>query len=356
MRKYSMILLFFFASQFICFQYYASHKGISIKTKFEKSIGIQAGNRALVKQLSQSEEREPSIEKWNPNGAYVGINHHELKIMDEEKYRLEVNKEGIENYSEAVLVQSCEKASFYLRLGAVKKGSPDSSIKNWRDPVIGMEFVWVPGGCYEMGSNEGDSDEKPVHEVCVDGFWVGKYEVNQGEWQRIMGNNPSRFKKGDHYPVEKVSWNDIKEFIRKLNSFQSNRLRFRLPTEAEWEYACRSGGKQEEFSGGNDVDGVAWYGSNSGYMTHPVGTKSANGLGIYDMSGNVWEWCKDIYSENAYMQHQKNNPIYTVGGSYRVIRGGSWVSKPKSVRCANRYISHPSDGFDDIGFRLVGTN
>lgn len=117
--------------------------------------------------------------------------------------------------------------------------------ETWREPRTGVELVWVPSGCYEMGSNSGDSDEKPVHEVCVDGFWIGKYEVTQGQWKRVMGNNPSRFKKGDNYPVERVSWNDVKAFIQKLNSMNSGQFDLRLPTEVEWEYAARSGGKNE---------------------------------------------------------------------------------------------------------------
>ena len=186
--------------------------------------------------------------------------------------------------------------------------------EEWRDPVTGMAFMWVPGGCYQMGDTfgDGDEDEKPVHEVCVDGYWMGKYEVTQGEWQKIMGSNPSHFNKGDNYPVEKVSWNDAKEFIRKLNS-KSNGYKFKLPTEAEWEYAARSGGKKEKYSGSSDVDSVAWYNSNSGKSTHSVGTKAPNGLGIYDMSGNVWEWVEDIYSNNAYRNHSRNNPIYVKG-------------------------------------------
>ncbi len=156
--------------------------------------------------------------------------------------------------------------------------------KTWTDSVTGMAFVWVPKGCFEMGcgtwTSDCDSDEKPVHEVCLDSFWMGKHEVTQGEWKKIMGNNPSTFKKGDKYPVERVSWNDAQEFIRRLNAKTGGRGKFRLPTEAEWEYACRSGGKPQKYAGGSDPDRVAWYGSNSGGSTHPVGTKAANGLGI----------------------------------------------------------------------------
>ena len=198
-----------------------------------------------------------------------------------------------------------------------------------------------------------DDDEKPVHEICVDGFWMGKYEVTQGQWEKVIGSNPSRFKNGNDYPVEKVSWNDAKEFIGKLNSLNNGQFKFRLPTEAEWEYACRSGGRPEKYAGGNDVDQVAWYSSNSGRSTHPVGTKAPNSLGIYDMSGNVWEWCEDIYSKDAYIKHQRNNPIYTGGGSSRVYRGGCWFYGPRYVRCVDRSKFVPDYRYSSLGFRLA---
>ena len=202
-----------------------------------------------------------------------------------------------------------------------------------------------------MGSNDGLDDEKPVHKVCVDGFWMGKYEVTQGQWQKIMSNNPSNFKKGDDYPVEKVSWNDCQEFIQKLNAKSTHK--FRLPTEAEWEYACRSGGRDEKYSGGNNVDRVAWHENNSDFHTHPVGGKIANGLGIYDMSGNVWEWCVDWYSENYYVNSPENNPRGPNSGAFRVFRGGSWINASKSMRSTYRYRDEPDFHYSNLGFRLV---
>jgi len=220
----------------------------------------------------------------------------------------------------------------------------------WKDPVTGMAFVWVPEGCYKMGSNSGGSDEKPVHEVCVDGFWMGKYEVTQGQWKKIMGNNPSRFKSGDDYPVERVSWNDAQNYISRLSQPSGND--FSLPTEAQWEYAARSGGRDEEYADGNDINSVAWYRSNSGKKTQRVGTKAPNGLGIYDMSGNVWEWCKDVYDKNAYSKHDRNNPLVTSGGNSRVHRGGSWLDTPGPVRAALRG-RRPADFRNShVGFRL----
>jgi len=225
--------------------------------------------------------------------------------------------------------------------------------KVFRDPVTGMEFVFVKGGCYQMGSNSGISDEKPVHEVCVDDFYIGKYEVTQGEWEKVMGNNPSRFTScGSDCPVETVSWDDAKDFIRKLNSRSS--VTFRLPKEAEWEYAAK-GGENHTYSGSDNVDSVAWYGSNSGNKTHRVGTKQANGFGLYDMSGNVWEWVEDVYNKNAYSKHQRNNPIYTGKGSYRVLRGGSWNFSAGLVRSADRSAWGPGNRDYYLGFRVLRT-
>ena len=225
------------------------------------------------------------------------------------------------------------------------------------EPITGMEFVWVPGGCFEMGcgswTDSCDGDEKPVHRVCVDGFWMGKYEVTQGQWKKVNGNNPSHFKKGDNYPVENVSWKDAQRFIKKLNSM-SRGGKFRLPTEAEWEYACRSGGRPEKYCGGDDVDRLAWYDGNSGSHTHPVGTKSPNGLGIYDMSGNVWEWCADWYDKNYYKSSPRRNPHGPKNGSYRVVRGGSWNDYSMNERSASRIWFRPGVQYDILGFRLIG--
>lgn len=222
------------------------------------------------------------------------------------------------------------------------------------DPVTGMSFVWVEGGCFEMGSARGEDDEKPVHKVCVDGFWMGTFEVTQGEWEKVMGNNPSKFKGSDR-PVETVSWNDAQEYIARLN--QQTEKRYGLPTEAQWEYAARGGVKSRgfEYAGSNVVNEVAWYNENSGGTTIPVGRKLPNELGLYDMSGNVWEWCLDWYDQGYYRWGPSDNPAGPDGGSLRVFRGGGWDSSPGSVRAANRGWDEPGGRFVDLGFRLVRT-
>ncbi len=222
------------------------------------------------------------------------------------------------------------------------------------EPITGMEFVFVPGGCYQMGDTFGDGckDEKPVHEVCVNGFFIGKYEVTQSEYQALAGKNQSRFAKGGRFPVENVSWNEAQTFITLLNSKGS--MIFRLPTEAEWEYAARSGGKKEKYAGGNSPDSVAWYDANSGGKTHQVGTKAANGLGIHDMSGNVQEMCQDWYGENYYSSSPRSDPKGPPSGFIRIIRGGSWTYFPWCVRTTLRYgDSHHECADYVIGFRLV---
>jgi formylglycine-generating enzyme required for sulfatase activity len=228
--------------------------------------------------------------------------------------------------------------------------------KQFKDPVTGMELVFVKGGCFKMGDTFGDggSDEKPIHEVCVSDFFIGKYEVTQRQWKAIMGDNPSLFKDcGDSCPVERVSWNDVQKFTQQLN--QKTGKPFRLPTEAEWEYAARSGGKNQKYAGTNDnLDDYAWYTTNSWDRTHPVGQKKPNSLGLYDMSGNVWEWVADWYREKYYSQSPRSNPTGPTAGSERVLRGGGWYHRPHSVRVTHRYWFHPDYNVGgNVGFRLA---
>ncbi|OSM04322.1 SUMF1/EgtB/PvdO family nonheme iron enzyme [Magnetofaba australis] len=226
----------------------------------------------------------------------------------------------------------------------------------WTEASTGMQFARVPGGCFQMGSTQGEADERPVHQTCVNGFWMGRYEVTQGQWESVMEsrNNPSKFKQGPFYPVENISWMDAQEFIQKLNAKTGQQ--FRLPTEAEWEYACRSGGKQQTWSGPLPATSVAWF-KQSPYesgATHPVGRKQPNGLGLYDMSGNVYEWVSDRYQADFYAHAPRDNPINNSSDSaYQALRGGSWENEARHVRCANRDWLKPNHWLDLIGLRLV---
>jgi len=219
------------------------------------------------------------------------------------------------------------------------------------------DMVFVKGGCFGMGDTfgNGSSDEQPLHEVCVDDFHIGKYEVTQGQWWEIMRNNPSYFKTcGDDCPVERVSWNDVQEYIRLLNLKTAKR--YRLPTEAEWEYAARSGGKKEKWAGTSiesELGDYAWYARNSVGSTHPVGQKKPNGLGLYDMTGNVSEFVQDWYHNGYYNDSPRNKPTGPSFGSNRVIRGGSWYNYPKVIQSAYRYKDLPHSRDFYYGFRLV---
>ena len=213
------------------------------------------------------------------------------------------------------------------------------------------EMVLVKGGTFKMGSNESD-DEKPIHTVTVGDFYIGKYEVTQKEWEALMGSNPSQFK-GANLPVENVNWNDIQEYIQKLNSKTGKK--YRLPTEAEWEYAARGGNQEQKYkySGSNSIDEVAWYDGNSNRQTHEVGQKQPNELGIYDMSGNVWEWCSDWYDANYYKNSPSKNPQGPSSGGSRVLRGGSWYDFDNYCRSSYRSYSYPDYRNYNLGFRLV---
>jgi sulfatase modifying factor 1 len=236
---------------------------------------------------------------------------------------------------------------------AEKQTAPTTTSRVFIDPTTGMEFVLVQGGCFQMGDTFGDlsdRDKSPVHEACVSDFSIGKHEVTQSQWRRVMGSSPSHFSScGDDCPVEKVSWNDVQEFISKLN-LQSGK-NYRLPTEAEWEYACRSGGKKEKYCGGDEADSVAWYEGNSESKTHRVGTKQPNGLGIYDMSGNVWEWVQDRYKR--YESGTQQDPAGPTSGDNRVLRGGGWNNSAWIVRAALRFNYKPDSRFNNQGFRLA---
>lgn len=216
-------------------------------------------------------------------------------------------------------------------------------------------MVRVEGGTFTMGATpEQGSDvynwEKPTHQVTLKGFYIGKYEVTQAEWKAVMGENPSNYK-GDNLPVDNVSWNDCQEFIRKLNELTGKN--FRLPTEAEWEYAARGGRRSygAKYAGDNDIDNVAWYARNSNSTTHPVGTKRANELGLYDMTGNVMEWCQDCYG--YYSSSAQTNPTGPGSGLKRVLRGGSWFNDVGGCRLSNRDYGGPVYRNYDVGLRLA---
>ncbi|MDP8211053.1 MAG: SUMF1/EgtB/PvdO family nonheme iron enzyme, partial [Candidatus Stygibacter australis] len=272
------------------------------------------------------------------------------------KYVLIVSADSCKTHKEKLLLNADETIAKQISL---EKGS---DVPEW--------MVFVEGGTFQMGSSSGDDDEKPVHSVTVSDFYIGKYEVTQGEYEAVMGKNPSNFKdSGKDAPVEQVSWYDAVEYCNKLSDqegldrcysgsgenikcdFDANG--YRLPTEAEWEYAALGGNKSKgyKYSGSNGLKQVAWYKDNSGSKTHSAGGKQANELGVYDMSGNVWEWCWDWKGD--YSSGLQNNPRGSSSGSSRVFRGGCWSSYASYCRTAYRYIISPGYSFSYLGFRVV---
>ena len=281
-------------------------------------------------------------------------------------HQVEVRKDGYATNKKSVMISEGQTASIsgtlssntasssngYASSSSVSSGSNVISI-----PVrngITIEMVKVEAGTFMMGATSEmlnpEDDEKPVHKVTLThDYYMGKYEVTQALWKTVMGSNPSKFK-GDNLPVENVSWNDSQEFISKLNSMTGRK--FRLPTEAEWEYAARGGKKSRGYlySGSSNISDVAWYDGNSGSKTHPVGMKQANELGIYDMSGNVYEWCQDRFG--SYVSSPQTNPIGGNSGSLRVRRGGSWHHDAWICRSSDRYGS-AEYRLSYLGLRLV---
>ena len=216
-------------------------------------------------------------------------------------------------------------------------------------------MVLVVGGTFKMGAtqeqgSEAFNEEKPVHQVTLSSFYICKYEVTQELWRAVMGSNPSYFKL-DQHPVENVSWEDCQEFIHKLNQLTGKQ--YRLPTEAEWEYAARGGNRPHgsKYADYGEVESVAWYKDNSGNTTHPVGTKSSNNLGLYNMSGNVWEWCQDWYGR--YGSKSQTDPTGPSKGTDRVFRGGCWANSAGGCRLSNRNYGAPSSKNNGVGLRLA---
>jgi formylglycine-generating enzyme required for sulfatase activity len=240
--------------------------------------------------------------------------------------------------------------------GSSGGGGGNTGFTSFTETVKGVQFdmLAVEGSTFTMGSTTGgDSDERPTHSVTLSNYYIGKHEVTQALWTAVMGSNPSYsgYGIGANYPVNNVSWNDVQTFIQALNTLTGKT--YCLPTEAEWEFAAR-GGKQSAgytYSGSNTIGNVAWYSGNSGSISHPVGTKAPNELGIYDMSGNVWEWCSDCYG--SYSSSAQQDPAGASSGSDRVSRGGSWSGTAGRCRVASRNYDTPGDRYRNLGFRLA---
>lgn len=227
---------------------------------------------------------------------------------------------------------------------------------SYTDRLTGMKFTKVPAGCFRMGSAPGEpyasGDETPYHRVCLGEYYIGTYEVTQAEWTKVMGINPSHFQScGGDCPVEHVSWNDAQAFVERLN--KKTGKSYRLPTEAEWEFAAKDRGQTDRTPA--DVNAYAWFKPNADGKTHIKGSKQPTKLGVYDMLGNVEEWCQDWYGSSFYAFAPQNNPKGPEDGSRKIVRGGSWIGGPDKVRLSNRRQVHPDSTNPFAGFRLAFT-
>ena len=303
------------------------------------------------------------------DGKYKGETPLTLEKLNAGSYSVTFSQEGYDSQTQKVTVSAGKNATCSATLK--KKQSqqpvvqqpipqnvtttPTSDIQTFSAGGVTFRMVRVEGGSFTMGAtseqgSEAKSDESPVHRVTLSTYYIGETEVTQALWEAVMGNNPSNFK-GANLPVEQVSWEDCQNFIRELNRMTGKR--FRLPTEAEWEYAARGGNKSQgcKYSGSNAIDKVAWYTDNSGNKTHEVRTKSPNELSIYDMSGNVWEWCQDWY--HSYYASYQTNPSGPSTGSNRVFRGGGWSIYARNCRVSFRNSYTPGNRSYYLGLRLA---
>ncbi len=241
----------------------------------------------------------------------------------------------------------------------------------WREPLTGMPFVLIKKACYSMGAEKavmprGDffwqrinyertlsEDETPAHEVCLDAYWIGQYEVRQTDWQKVMGKSTGEMAVDGSLPVVGIRWDEAQEFAIRLSELSG--FHFRLPTEAEWEYACRAGLPVDQIAMNRELVGEAWYSYGEARQSapQPVGKLQANAFGLYDMLGNVWEWTQDSYKKDAYREHQRRNPVVLKSLKQKVMRGGSIRTEPLQTRCNIRGHLHPEQTLSTVGFRLV---
>ena len=259
-----------------------------------------------------------------------------------------ISKQGFKYFEQSISVEEGKVTEVTATLSEQKFATTyTETVKG-----LNLKMILVEGGTFAMGSNDGRDNEKPVHNVALGSYYIGETEITQAQWRAVMGSNPSYYT-GDNRPVEKVSWYDAQEFCNKLSELTGKK--YVLPTEAQWEYAARGGYKSQgyKYSGSYSIDEVAVYSSNSSYEHSNVKSKKPNELGIYDMSGNVWEWCSDWYDSSYYSSSPKTTPQGPTSGSYRVLRGGSWYNSSGGCRVADRFCTDPSNRYSDLGFRVV---
>lgn len=275
-----------------------------------------------------------------------------------------------------LLVAGAALGAAALAMPVQKKAAAEKQGPDWQEPATGMVFKDIPKGCFQMGAETpqgphpemfwdragytktASEDELPVHEVCVNGFWMGKYEVRRSEWRQVMGEASNEEAKDGDLPVTGVTWEQAEAFVQRLSRLSEGKYRFRLPTEAEWEYACRAGATKELDPLAGHLAHFAWH-EFSRVGPQPAGQLQPNDWGLHDMLGNVWEWVADDYAANAYARHDLYNPRMKAApgkknpNGQKALRGGSFRTETVQVRCAMRGHHDPRIGTDAIGLRLV---
>ena len=339
-----------------------------------KNIIVSEGDQSVVPVL-QLNKNNLSFAGYEGNDSFAITSNTSWSILSDQSWCTVSSSSGSGNATISVSVQEnnsfdSRSATITVMAGnitqtiSVSQAKPVyQSIKTFTVNGISFKMKLVEGGTFTMGatSEQGDdaeSNEKPSHKVTLSSYYMGETEVTQELWQAVMGSNPSYFS-GYRKPVEQVSWNDCQDFITRLNSMIGQNFRF--PTEAEWEFAARGGNNSRgyKYSGSNSIDNVAWYevnsfdvgSGNSDYGTHVVATKAANELGLYDMSGNVWEWCQDWFG--SYSSSSQTDPKGPTSGSGRVYRGGGWSRSARRCRVSYRNNSAPSLRDPGLGLRLA---
>ena len=304
----------------------------------------------------------PAMADIYVDGNKVGQTPQVLSELLIGEHKVRLSRQGYADYNGSITIREGETTPLSATLEETSKQATTTTTSSGSSETItanGVSFkmIRVEGGTFTMGATseqgaDAYGNEKPAHNVTLSSYYIGETEVTQELWQAVMGSNHSDFMSSKH-PVEGVSWNDCQTFISKLNSITGKT--FRLPTEAEWEYSARGGSKSQNYtySGSNTIDDVAWYTENGSSKTHEVATKAPNELGIYDMSGNVWEWCQDWYGSDYYSSSPSNNPTGPSSGSSRVKRGGSWSNSATGCRVSHRDNSNPASAYYYLGLRLA---
>lgn len=344
----------------------ANHRSATVTRNIQASsepqtIRLQAPTPILGEADINS---SPAMADIYIDGKKVGQTPQLVEQLLIGQHQVRISKQGYQDYSgilnvkendPTILSATLEKHKAEQAVVNTPSTTSDESRKVITVGNVSFTMIRVDGGTFTMGatSEQGSDaygDEKPAHQVTLSPYYIGETEVTQALWEAVMGKNPSKFK-GSNKPVERVSWKDCQKFIEKLN--KETGLSFRLPTEAEWEYAARGGNKSRgyKYSGRNNLSKVAWYTDNSGSTTHDVKTKQANELGLYDMSGNVWEWCQDW--KGGYSSSAQTNPTGPSSGSYRVYRGGSWDAGAWDCRVSYRFSYTPDLRGINLGLRLA---